>query len=1015
MRSTHLIPTSAVLLSLALCACGNFAPGPAIISLSPASPVTGDDLVVTIDQDALDPEDKGLEYSYQWFLDGEPVSDSIGATLPADYTSRGDAWRVEVVANDGKADGPAMGAQATIGNTAPSATVSISPDEIYSSDDIVAAVDSSDPDGDTVSLDWSWTRDSQPTGHSTGTVPWADTSRYQLWQVTVVPSDGDLEGEPTVASVTVLNSAPTISNLELTPDPAYEDDVLRVSATFSDADNDSVSVVYSWYVDDALTLQGSATTMSGSYFDKHQDVYVEVLPSDGIEDGDLETTDTVGVLNSPPSMTGVSIEPSPLYEGSPATCVISGLDDTDGDAITTSFTWTVSGSSAGTGETLSGDAYERGDTIYCTVSTSDEDEAGDTRSSSTITVGNSLPVIDSVTLSPSPIYEGDVVSASIVGPTDDDGDTVTLTYAWYVNSSYVSTASTLTSSRFRKHDDVELLVTPNDGLDDGLTVSSGIIAVANTPAIFTDLVLSSDEATFGGTLTAYTSGWYDADGDSAGYLYAWYANGVVVSLSDTVDLSALRVGTQVHVEVTAFDGDDPGTTIASDVLTIQHALDVSAADVMLIGDAEEQIGRAVGLGDDVTGDRFGDVAIGAPYSNLGGADTGALYVVSRPVAGTIDVGSTAVAALYSDADSLAGWSLAFAGDIDGDGNDDLVVGAPGVGIFGADAGAFYMLPGPISGTGTLAAAGYELLATSAYEYAGSAVAGAGDLDGDGFNDVIVGAYGADAEAGAAYVAFGPITAGGILDMVDVKLGGEVIDDNAGCSVAGVGDTDGDGMDDLAIGAMGESSAGSSTGAAYLVLGPPTTSGSLSSLADAKFTGEHTWDYVGESVAGVGDTDGDGLDDFVISSRWEDSGGSSSGAVYLVLGGSTGTIGLSSADAKFLGAAVNELAGGAVAGIGDFDGDNLGDMLIGAEGGATGGSASGTVYMLQGPLTGTIDMDVSADLIVYGANVGDKLGLAVGGNGDVDGDGNPDIIMGAPYEDSAGSSSGAAYLFFGSSL
>jgi hypothetical protein len=1000
---------------LTLCACGNLAPGPAIITLSPANPTTSDDITVSIDTDALDPEGKELEYRYHWYRDGERVPDASGQTLSAALTAKGERWRVEVVASDGKAEGAAIGAEVSIGNSAPRVTIHLDPGEPLSSDDLVVTAERFDADGDTVGLDFSWTRDGQPTGHSGDTVPAADTGRFQVWEVTVVPSDGELQGEPAVASVSIANTPPEVTSLTISPTTAYEDDVIRVQASFDDADNDSINVVYAWYVDGSLTLEGSATTMSGAYFDKHQQIVVEVTPSDSLDVGETVRTETVSVLNSLPTASSVSIEPSELFEGSVASCVVEGLEDVDGDEITSVITWTVNGATASHDETIDGGVFSRGDTVSCALDTHDGEDDGPTLVSSTLTVQNSLPVIASVSTSPDPAYEGDTLSATLTGTVDDDGDAVSLAYAWYVDGSLVSSASSLSSALFDKHDEVVVEVTPHDGRSPGLPVGSAPLTISNSPPSFTSLELSSDEASFGGSLTAYPSGWSDADGDPEGYLYAWYGAGSVVGTGATLDLNLVRVGAEVYCEVSAYDGDDVGTTLTSELLTIQHQLSATAADMVLRGNVGEELGQAVGLGGDLTGDGFPDLALGAPAADQGGADSGVLYVVTRPIAGNYAIGTRAVATLWGDPAAEVGASLSFAGDVDGDGVADLVVGAPGVSIFGAEAGAAYVLPGPFSGSRSIVGVGFEFLGSGDGARAGAAVRGAGDLDADGFDDVVVGAHGADSEAGAAYIAYGPISAGGILDYVDVELTGEAAGDQAGSSVAGAGDFDGDGFDDLLIGALGESSVGSATGAVYLVFGPPAGSGSLGSLADLKLIGEGAFDYVGHAVDGVGDTDGDGLDDIVVTARWEDGGGSSSGAAYLVLGGLSGTMGLASADAKFVGTAANEQAGSAVAGIGDFDGDSLSDLLIGAEGGALGGASSGQVYMLQGPLSGTLDLDDAADLIVEGAGAGDELGRGVCGGGDVDRDGQGDIILGAPYENTNGSAAGAVYLFFGSSL
>ncbi len=383
----------------------------------------------------------------------------------------------------------------------------------------------------------------------------------------------------------------------------------------------------------------------------------------------------------------------------------------------------------------------------------------------------------------------------------------------------------------------------------------------------------------------------------------------------------------------------------------------------------------------------------------------------------------------------------------------------------------------LSGEYSLADADYVLSGDAQGDYAGRPAAAAGDLNADGFGDLVVGAYlesSSGDSSGAAYLIAGPLTGSGYLSDLSVSMvQGDAEYDYAGVSVAGAGDIDGDGLDDVLVGAYGEDSGASSAGAAYLLLGPATVSGSLGDVAVATFTGDGSFDYAGRTVAAAGDVDGDGVADLLIAAESEDTGGSSAGAVYLVLGpassgGSLGTLASAMltgeeayaaagesiagavdldgdgaddlvigaagddgykgaayvvygpassgslgdvADAKLTGSDSYEYAGDAVAGVGDVDGDGNDDLLVGAWGDDTAGSYAGAAYLVLGPVTGGVLADV-AEAILTGESPSDDAGESVAGAGDVDGDGFADFLVGADYEDTGGSNAGAAYLVLG---
>jgi hypothetical protein len=275
-------------------------------------------------------------------------------------------------------------------------------------------------------------------------------------------------------------------------------------------------------------------------------------------------------------------------------------------------------------------------------------------------------------------------------------------------------------------------------------------------------------------------------------------------------------------------GEEAGAAyiILGSSLGTSSTIDLSTADYKLVGEEHSMAGYSVSSAGDVDGDGLDDVLVGAPYG--GENEAGAAYIIlgsSLGTSSTIDL-STADYKLVVWVESGAGVSVSSAGDVDGDGLDDVLVGADRDHNGGTQAGAAYIILGSSLGTSStidLSSADYKLVQTGTRDWAGRSVSSAGDVDGDGLDDVLVGAYGDDDggnEAGAAYIILGSsLGTSSTIDLssADYKLVGEDADDWAGFSASSAGDVDGDGLDDVLMGAYYDDDGGSLAGAAYIIL------------------------------------------------------------------------------------------------------------------------------------------------------------------------------------------------------
>jgi hypothetical protein len=388
-------------------------------------------------------------------------------------------------------------------------------------------------------------------------------------------------------------------------------------------------------------------------------------------------------------------------------------------------------------------------------------------------------------------------------------------------------------------------------------------------------------------------------------------------------------------------------------------------------------------------------------------------------------------------DVRAGYSVAAAGDVNGDGRSDVIVGAPFAGVPDG-AGSAYVVFGREEPTTisllALGDGGFRIRGLSPGDNAGTGVGGAGDINGDGRSDVVVGApFWSDPkqgllDVGAAWVVFGKSSATQV-DLASLGSGFRIVGangDRIGYAVAVAGDVNGDGLADVVLGTpVADRNGRPDSGSAYLVFGTnSTTPVNLAALGNRGFRidGATQGDMAGVSVAGAGDVNGDGRADLVVgASRADSAGRNDAGSAYVVFGkGSTTTIDLASLNDRgfrIAGAAAADFAGAAVAGAGDVNRDGRWDVLVGApRADSVGRPDAGSAYVVFGSRsTTTIDLAAlgGRGFRILGASPDIRAGAAVSGAGDVNGDGRQDVVVGIPLaDDNDRRDSGSAYVVFG---
>ena len=389
--------------------------------------------------------------------------------------------------------------------------------------------------------------------------------------------------------------------------------------------------------------------------------------------------------------------------------------------------------------------------------------------------------------------------------------------------------------------------------------------------------------------------------------------------------------------------------------------------------------NASGAGD-VNGDGFDALIVGAWYDDNNGTNSGSARVFSG-----LD-GSVLYTFNGDSAHDLFGSPSSGAGDVNGDGYADLIVGAQGDDPNGSSSGSARVFSGV---DGSIL---YTFDGDSAGDDFGGSCSGAGDVNGDGYADLIVGSA-RDSNngtfSGSARVFSG--LDGSVLYLFN----GDSPNDFFGVSVSGAGDVNGDGFADLIVGAHRDGNNGFLSGSARVFSG---VDGSVLYT----FDGDSPDDVFGGSVSGAGDVNADGYDDLIVGSKGFPFDGPSPGYARVFSGLDGGIL------YTFDGDSPGDYFGSSVSCAGDVNGDGFADLIVGAVVDDNNGQWSGSARVFSG-------VDGSVLYTLDGDSPGDLFGSPVSGAGDVNGDGYDDLIVGIPLDDNNGTDSGSARVFSGTDI
>ncbi|MBI5511202.1 MAG: VCBS repeat-containing protein [Deltaproteobacteria bacterium] len=575
---------------------GRHAPNPARfkdLQLANIKPLTTEALVVKYTYFDLDREPE-RDTQIRWFKDGaRQAAFDNKREIPASETEKHQRWSYSVqeganfkaYGDSGVLSRVFKSTGVEVLNTAPQRPeIKLSPETPRTTDTLEVAVSraSSDADGDRIEYRQAWLKNDRPQRlpvTATRVEP-SLTVKNEVWQVIVVPFDGEIEGAPATASVQIRNTPPADFKVALEPAAPRIDDVatVKIARAAPDADGDVVTYTYRYSIDGApFALADTLASVPPRALRKHQRLEVEVTAHDDQEPGAKASVVATAVNTAPPAPTVVIWPPHPKTADDLVLGLAKEVADADRDAVRLKHQWAKDGLKVELPTTVASQETKKGQRWSLTVTPFDGEADGAAVTVET-RIENSPPTRPDVDLPRYQFATDEPITPRIrVAAKDDDGDALTLRYLWRRDgkpAGFRDNKAGLAAADTKKGEQWEVAILATDGEVDG-PLATLRFGIRNTPPAAPEIALSLERPTVTEqSEVKIVREASDKDGDTLTYRYRWYRDDVAMSAwaqsKSALAAGDARKGQHWRVEVKAFDGDEEGEAAVAELWVQNH-------------------------------------------------------------------------------------------------------------------------------------------------------------------------------------------------------------------------------------------------------------------------------------------------------------------------------------------------------------------------------------------------------------------------------------------------------------
>jgi len=577
---------------------GNTPPSGGNVLVGPFGATELDEIVCNA-TGAIDPDGDSLTWQYEWYVNDTQVEGETGPTLSGEHFDKTDKVFCKAAAFDGTDAGPMVAAKNSVEvvNTPPSIEEAVlTPEEVDRSGTLLCAYEGwDDPDpADSPSALFAWyvvADDGSMTeveGAASAELSAASLTPGDKILCSVTPVDVDSEGDAVESNTaTVINSAPSIQDVQLAPTDAVTDSTLQCTPIgWFDIDGDSAAYQFQWLVNGSIVAGQTEGTLSGEHFAKGMQVVCAATPEDGFEQGLAVYSNPVIIGNTPPSVASLLLTPPTGGQQTLFQCTPQEVIDPDQDNVVFTFSWTMNGTliEGLTTATVQGIPFASGDKLGCKATPFDGVEYGADLSSNTVSLFNNPPSLDTVIVEPAAPTTNSLLTCTPSGWSDPEGDPPKYAFQWYVNAQPLTgqTTPSLSSDLFSKGEQVSCRATPDDGLAQGSPLLSLPVTILNSTPTFAGASINPQTGNKQTEFTCMPFGWSDADDDPETAHYLWLLDGQPIEgqAQATITPVMMQPGQTLTCQVTPFDGESEGDPVQTDpVFLINHAPSIGSVNL----------------------------------------------------------------------------------------------------------------------------------------------------------------------------------------------------------------------------------------------------------------------------------------------------------------------------------------------------------------------------------------------------------------------------------------------------